>query len=384
MSAIDELTPVPSQPEISEGNKTFSQKTYALYVWIRTKLIPAMIEMRDTIRNFVSSAYASVSSTSLTIGTGSKTLNVGVSKAYQSGNPLRIAYVTDPTKYMDGVVTAYNSSTGDLTVNVLAINGTGTFANWNIFMIPSASGLASLGANKFTGKQVLANPITITPATSLDLTVYDTNQFNLDGAPATIGSISTNLGAVIKIRVSSSAAGTIIQNITGLSVEGSSNYTCEAGDILTIIKQDTTTFVEITKQSGRPVIGTIFNASNDSTFLSSSANDAASPEWVIGRNAKTVVGISQTRQAAEATNTGATFTDGTPKYRAAGNTYTVPAGKPILIFIRAQNNGIATFYVNGSAKITSASVEYLTVSMILLPGETYSFGAAWSVWDEVR
>ena len=126
------------------------------------------------------------------------------------------------------------------------------------------------------------------------------------------------------------------------------------------------------------------NASNDATFSSTSSIDAASPEWVIGRIAKTVVGISQTRQAAEATNTGATFTDGAPKYRASGSTYTNTTSKPINIFIRASSNGSGIFYINGSAKITSASTEFLTVSTIILPGETYSFSVAWSVWDEVR
>jgi hypothetical protein len=40
---------------------------------------------------------------------------------------------------MSGVITAHNSGTGALTVNVLAINGSGTFAAWTVSLTALAA-----------------------------------------------------------------------------------------------------------------------------------------------------------------------------------------------------------------------------------------------------
>ena len=81
------------------------------------------------------------STTSLTIGTGEQSLTVDVSKSYEPGMSVKIAYTTDPTNWMFGDVKTYNSTTGALVVTVISILGSGTQAVWTVSLSgPAMSG----------------------------------------------------------------------------------------------------------------------------------------------------------------------------------------------------------------------------------------------------
>ncbi len=71
------------------------------------------------------------SSTSLTIGTGARTLTVETGKALVPGMWVLLAYSAAPANNMTGQVTSYNAGTGALVINVTAVSGAGTYANWS-------------------------------------------------------------------------------------------------------------------------------------------------------------------------------------------------------------------------------------------------------------
>src|ERR1700687_6108527 len=75
-------------------------------------------------------SYAATSATSFLIGTGSKAFATQAGLAYVVGSRVRTASNANGANYMEGLVTAYAGTT--LTVNVSAVGGTGTFADWNI------------------------------------------------------------------------------------------------------------------------------------------------------------------------------------------------------------------------------------------------------------
>jgi carbohydrate binding protein with CBM5/12 domain len=76
-------------------------------------------------------SYGGTSTTSLTIGTGSKTFNgVDTGLAYQVGNYVRASSSANGANFMEGVVTAYSS--GNITLNVTRVGGSGTLASWNL------------------------------------------------------------------------------------------------------------------------------------------------------------------------------------------------------------------------------------------------------------
>lgn len=84
---------------------------------------------RDLAQNYAA-ALIGTSTSSVAIGTGSKTFTTQASKQWVVGDFVIIANTADPSNYMFGQVTSYSSTT--LIVNVLAVGGSGTLASWNI------------------------------------------------------------------------------------------------------------------------------------------------------------------------------------------------------------------------------------------------------------
>jgi len=84
--------------------------------------------------------YLTTSTTSLTIGNGSKTLTVGLDLAYSITQQATIAY--DVNNHMHGEVTAYNPATGSLTVDVTHHSGSGTYTAWTV-NLTGATGTAA-------------------------------------------------------------------------------------------------------------------------------------------------------------------------------------------------------------------------------------------------
>ena len=92
------------------------------------------------------------STTSLTIGTGSKTLTIAAGKAFQVNQWVLIQETSAATNQMLGQVTAYSGTS--LTVNVTATGGAGTHADWTIVLTnsPAAAGYQPpVGTGNVTG-----------------------------------------------------------------------------------------------------------------------------------------------------------------------------------------------------------------------------------------
>lgn len=77
-------------------------------------------------------ALTGTSTTSLTIGTGSKTWTTQTGKSFAVGMYITGYETATPTNFMSGVVTSYTSGTGVLIVTVDEIGGSGTIASWTV------------------------------------------------------------------------------------------------------------------------------------------------------------------------------------------------------------------------------------------------------------
>ena len=77
-------------------------------------------------------SYQATSTSSVTIGTGSKSFTVETGRGYSTGQWLRATY--DASNYVEGPVVSYDSGTGALIINVLTGRaiGSGTYEAWNI------------------------------------------------------------------------------------------------------------------------------------------------------------------------------------------------------------------------------------------------------------
>jgi hypothetical protein len=94
-----------------------------------------------TVAQSPSTNATSVTSMSASIASKSFTL-VETGKAYSLGQTVNIAN-TGVNAVMSGIITAYNSTTGAMTVNVSTLLGTGTFSNWIISVGAMGGGVSN-------------------------------------------------------------------------------------------------------------------------------------------------------------------------------------------------------------------------------------------------
>lgn len=157
--SLPTITTLPTPPSRADSPTDFNSRADALLGSLPTLVsevnawaaaLPATVNGID---------YNGTSTTSLTVGTGSKSLTTQTGKNFQIGQSVRIASTASPTNYMDGQVTAYTTGTGALVVNVTAVGGAGTIAAWTISLSPGAGSYATLtGSETFTNK-TLTTPV---------------------------------------------------------------------------------------------------------------------------------------------------------------------------------------------------------------------------------
>ncbi len=143
--------------------------------------------------------YKTTSNTSNTISNGAKTFNVDANLAYI---PLQeVLIVNDPTRHMHGTVTAYNSTTGQLDVDVKTHTGSaGPYTSWviNLDGVP-VDAITGVGvANRlayFTAAQVIDDAAAITAARAL---ISDANGIPIHSATTSVelGYLSGVTGAI--------------------------------------------------------------------------------------------------------------------------------------------------------------------------------------------
>ncbi|MBS0370764.1 MAG: phage tail protein [Proteobacteria bacterium] len=122
--------------------------------------------------NGLGSAFAlsvsSVSTTSLTIGAGLKTLAVQTGRGFAPGMDVVCAWPGGPTNRMIGTVFSYDAETGNLVMDVYSAQGSGTYAAWSVIMN------AAVDAAQFvtpTGTQTLSNKTLTSPVMTGNPTV---------------------------------------------------------------------------------------------------------------------------------------------------------------------------------------------------------------------
>lgn len=129
---------------------------------------------------------SATSATSLTIGSGAKSLTIQTGKLFAVGQTVVIAQTSDPATQMTGVITAHNNGTGALSVTIPTngFAGSGTFTDWTI----SLSG--AKGEKGDTSSLIRVNRSSNTMLTAADNGKYFnlTNQFSQTfDTPANLG-----------------------------------------------------------------------------------------------------------------------------------------------------------------------------------------------------
>lgn len=122
-------------PNLNQTQPEFDTNTQDFVDYIGD-LAPELNTFATDLNNF---STTGTSTTSNTIGTGSKSFTSQTGKSWSAGQSLTIARTAAPTNRMLCVVTSYNSGTGALVVTSQQAEGSGTFTDWTITLGFSAS-----------------------------------------------------------------------------------------------------------------------------------------------------------------------------------------------------------------------------------------------------
>lgn len=161
----------PTAPSRADRN-TFATRADAWLAWESADFIPGINDVVDFLNNMTGTSWSSVSTSTLTISSGTKNLTIEANKSYALGQMILIASTANANNYMTARVTAYNSVTGEMTVDVITIGGSGTYSSWSIGLAAMSAqmssrsisgsgvlGAADLGANvSVTGTGTLTLP----------------------------------------------------------------------------------------------------------------------------------------------------------------------------------------------------------------------------------
>ena len=210
------------------------------------------------IQNAISSkaernATNSVSTTSLTIGTGVKTLAIETGKELVGGQTVSISDTASPAvNYMTGILLSYDSTTGLAQVDVTAFGGSGTKTSWIIGLSNPAG--VTLGSNTFTGAQNLSRATVASHATTADIWNASGNQINFTGT-ATVTSFPSapQPGASRKLICAAACSFTASSDMIIDGVASGATFVCAANDVVTVEALTVSQFrLTIQRYDGRP------------------------------------------------------------------------------------------------------------------------------------
>jgi len=148
---IPAVTPLPTPPSRSDQPSQFAARADTFIA-----ALPQMVSEFNTATAAITAEatatnYNATSATSVAIGTGSKSFTASTGKNFSIGQFVIVASTASPANYMQGQITAYNSSTGAMTVNVTSVGGTGTFAAWTISLGTSGGSVLTTGDQTMNG-----------------------------------------------------------------------------------------------------------------------------------------------------------------------------------------------------------------------------------------
>jgi hypothetical protein len=132
MSVLPTIATLPPAPSRSDDSDTFVAKADAFLAAL-DQLVSDINGWSAAVPGLVNPAnFDTTSSTSVAIGTGSKSLTVEAGKLFYTGQWLLATSTASPSNYMVGQVTSYNATTGALVLNVSYTSGSGTIASWTV------------------------------------------------------------------------------------------------------------------------------------------------------------------------------------------------------------------------------------------------------------
>ncbi|MCC6071466.1 hypothetical protein ACFSQU_18155 [Massilia sp. GCM10020059] len=199
----------------------------------------------------VVASTAATSTTSLGVGTGSKSLTLAqTGKTFSVGQQVVIASTADPRDWMSGTLTAFTAGTGAMTVFVTS---TGS-ATAGVFPTRAAWTVALTTIHSGTG---IINELEFDPVVSAATVNLDGVNGNFGHMTGSVAVTAFTLGQGRRRRIVIDGA-PIITNNANIIVQGGKNYQAAPGDALDVVGEGGGVVrVSILRTSGRALGGSV-------------------------------------------------------------------------------------------------------------------------------
>ena len=184
---------------------------------------------------------SATSASSLSIGTGAKSLTIQTGKSIVVGMTLVIARTSAPTTTrMSGVVSSYDSGTGALGVTVDSVTGSGTHTDWTVSL--SAAVIGSDLGKRVIQVKVIDDATTLTTGDGkvIFLVPQELNGYNLVGANAFVTTVSSSGTPTVQIRNVTDAVDMLSTRIT-IDASEYTSYTAAAAAVVNATYDDVAT-----------------------------------------------------------------------------------------------------------------------------------------------
>lgn len=133
---------IPALPALDRTSPTFRTDVDTFFATQLPAFAAALDPEIERLNALGYGSYNATSTTSLVIGTGSKSLTVESGKGYVAGQVVMLASTASPSDCMAGQVTSYSIGSGALVVNVTSTGGSGTVAAWTVSVSAGPAGVS--------------------------------------------------------------------------------------------------------------------------------------------------------------------------------------------------------------------------------------------------
>lgn len=148
---------IPALPSLDRTSATFKTDLDALFLTQLPATTAAINGEITRIDGILPAGYVATSTTSLSVpGSGTVTLTVQANKGFAAGQFVSVSVTADPAVQMGGTVTAYDYTTGVLSVGVSQSAGSGTYAAWTVAMTTASASPYSVGDLLLTNRTLTA------------------------------------------------------------------------------------------------------------------------------------------------------------------------------------------------------------------------------------
>lgn len=204
-------------------------------------------------------SFIGTSTTSLTIGTGTKAFTTQTTKTFLTGTFVQAISQANSANYMYGTVTSYNSGTGVLTLDVVTTGGSGTLADWLLVMAGARGGIgvAATATVGSTSTGAAGSSATVANSGTTAAAIFDfAIPRGADAGMRYAFESSTSMAAPASggLRLNNAS----LASVTAMAVNATNSDAVDVSDFIATWDDSTNTvkgYVEVRKEGSGAVLG---------------------------------------------------------------------------------------------------------------------------------